>query len=260
MTSPVLTSGTTSVDPDQEMRVAQFVAEYEAGLSSPSIQHNTRFGPHFRDRVVVELGCSRGLESALLHTLYRPRLLVAIDEFRYSGGAPYNFGVLKNAARRLKLDRLRVVKADIFRLPLRENSVDVLFVSQTLHHLIETKERFRNGMSEEIFWKARELFMSFFSALAPGGLLVVREQTRHNMIRYFWRYVLLKAYKRIVYPMKHQPDEWRYLLSAGGFRQIDAEYTVPARFTGLAAVIGSKWANFLFSTSYILFAKKQELD
>ena len=153
-------------------------------------------------------------------------------------------------------DRIAIVQGDAFLLPFSHQSFDVLFLSQTLHHLVETDRDLRREPEESpLLREALELFRSFRDILAPDGSIVIRETTRYNLIRVLSRSgVARRPYRRVHFHLKQQPGGWSRLLELAGFTDIQTRLSLPFRLRSISRLPGHGIVNSLTSTSYVITA------
>jgi len=103
---------------------------------------------------ILDFGCGFGLSFQMLHHRFRPRQIVAIDcDRRMLAGAHLAAQEMQHSS--------EVLAASGIAIPLRNQSVDMIFCHQTLHHVVDQKA----------------VLAEFYRVLKPGGLLLFAEST-----------------------------------------------------------------------------------
>lgn len=148
---------------------------------------------------ILDVGCGAGMAFALLEDAFRPEVLVGLDP---------DPGMLGRAARRAARCRSRVDLrcATATRVPLSDQSVDMIFCHQTLHHVLQPETA------------ARE----FHRVLRPGGVLLLSESCAP-----FIRSLRVRLLFRHPMHAQRRSDEYLALLGDAGFAFTEANVATP---------------------------------
>lgn len=146
-------------------------------------------GPHDRFTRILDIGCGIGSALPLLETHFGPQELLGMDI------DPNLVAASAKVTRRCACD-VDIRVGDATTLDLPDNSVDMVFCHQTMHHLSR-----QEAAAEE-----------FYRVLAPGGVLLFSESCR-AFIYSLWVRALFR------HPMEVQKtsDEYQALLRGAGF-------------------------------------------
>ncbi len=149
--------------------------------------------------VIVDVGCGWGRSFKLLQERFRPERMIGID---------IDAAMVATAADEAKKQGLTVEvwRGSSSRLALPNQSVDMIFCHQTLHHLIEQ----------------REALAEFHRVLKPGGLLLFAESTR----KYIHSWIIRLLFR---HPMDVQRSAGEYLsmIRDAGFSVAPEEISYP---------------------------------
>ena len=163
--------------------------------------------------VVVDVGCGHGRSLPLLMEAFRPRHLIGIDRERkvLANALPY-------AA---KLGRaVTLIQADCARIPIQDDSVDLVFCHQTFHHLVDQEQSLRE----------------FHRILRPSGLLLFAESTR----AYIESWVIRLLFRHPMH-VQRSAGEYLALLRAGGFVVAPNAVSYPYLWWSRADLGGAEW-------------------
>ena len=144
--------------------------------------------------VIVDVGCGFGRSFRLLHERFAPECMVGIDI------NPRMLAASAAEARRYRLP-VALIRASSSRLPLLDESVDMVFCHQTFHHLVDQEGAIRE----------------FRRILRPGGLLLFAESTRAYI--HSWIIRLLFSHPMDV---QKSAEEYLALIRRAGF-DVEAE-------------------------------------
>jgi ubiquinone/menaquinone biosynthesis C-methylase UbiE len=148
---------------------------------------------------VMDVGCGYGFSFEELGKRFSPRTLIGLD-------ADPNLMSRAGESAKQSSVPVELIAGFAEKIPLENNSVDLVLCHQTFHHVVEQE-------------KALE---EFFRVLKPGGVLLFAESTKryiHSwMIRLFFRH-----------PMEVQKtaDEYKTMLRATGFELPDERISLP---------------------------------
>ncbi|HWY23522.1 MAG TPA: class I SAM-dependent methyltransferase [Nevskia sp.] len=136
--------------------------------------------------LIVDVGCGWGRSFELLQERFAPRTLIGID---------VSEEMLKQSARTAAAKGIEVDlrQANSARLPLPNQSVDLLFCHQTFHHLVD-----QEGALAE-----------FRRVLKPGGVMLFAESTR----KYIHSWIIRLLFR---HPMEVQKTAEEYLAMVRG--------------------------------------------
>ena len=112
-------------------------------------------------RRVLDLGCGTGRFSTLLSDTINSPVI----------GLDLSANMLNAASSKPRTDDIRFVRGSLTDLPLNDGTIDVVFISQALHHLPNLEA----AMAE------------IRRVLSPNGRLFVRQATRENLDSYFYQ-------------------------------------------------------------------------
>lgn len=149
--------------------------------------------------VVLDVGCGWGRSFKLLHERFTPRRLIGIDT------DPHMIEVSKAEVRGGNL-LVDIVLGSASRIPLPDNSIDLVFCHQTLHHLIHQEAALQE----------------FFRVLKPGGVLLMAESTR----RYIHSWIIRLLFHHDM-AVQRTADEYLAMIHAAGFRVSPASISYP---------------------------------
>ncbi len=145
--------------------------------------------PRPTDPVVLDAGCGQGLSFQPLIDHLVPQRIIGID---------YEEKCLTEARARAAQETtpIDVRRGDLAALSLPDDSVDVVFCHQTLHHLVHQESALRE----------------FYRVLKPGGWLLLAESTR----AYIHSWIIRLLFR---HPMDVQrtAEEYLAMIRAAGF-------------------------------------------
>ena len=178
-------------------------------------------------RRLLDIGCGQGLAFAPLAEHFRPEQIIGVDV------DPHLLNKAEHKASQLNRN-VRVLQSSVTALNLPDESVDVVFCHQLLHHVA----------------KQERALQELYRILTPGGLLLVSESCKSFIdswaVRWFFRH-----------PMHVQKSslEYQQLLRAMGFEfsAADVGETVPwwsLPDFGVARRLG--WSRGPFDTTELL--------
>lgn len=133
---------------------------YAKGMAG-SIGEKARILPYVKPGRIVEMGCGNGVVLELLVQSFPDSEIIGVD---------ISDTMLKMAVDRKydgKRKNVTLVKEDITKMDLRENSLDTIIFCSTLHELFSY-----NGYSKNV---VRETIEKAYRALRPGGRLIIRD-------------------------------------------------------------------------------------
>jgi ubiquinone/menaquinone biosynthesis C-methylase UbiE len=128
-----------------------------------------RLGGHTDDLRVLEIGCGRGVGTAIILERFRARQVMAFDL------DPDMIARARPRLERYGPERLQLCVADAARIPAADTSFDAVFDFGILHHV----PRWREAVAE-----VRRV-------LRPGGRFFFEEVTRHALERWSYRTLLV---------------------------------------------------------------------
>ncbi|WP_134676084.1 class I SAM-dependent methyltransferase [Ectopseudomonas khazarica] len=149
--------------------------------------------------VLLDAGCGQGRSFRLLQQAFAPARMIGLD------ADPHSLDCSRREAEQLDLE-VELVASDCAAIDLPDNSVDLLFCHQTLHHLVEQEK----ALGE--FWRV----------LKPGGRLLLAESTKYYIDTWVIRWLFR-------HPMHVQRSAQQYLdmLAAQGFEFTDNDVSYP---------------------------------
>ena len=149
--------------------------------------------------VLLDAGCGQGRSFRLLQQAFAPARMIGLD------ADPHSLDCSRREAEQLDLE-VELVASDCAAIDLPDNSVDLLFCHQTLHHLVEQEK----ALGE--FWRV----------LKPGGRLLLAESTKYYIDTWVIRWLFR-------HPMHVQRSAQQYLdmLAAQGFEFTDDDISYP---------------------------------
>lgn len=149
--------------------------------------------------VLLDAGCGQGRSFRLLQQAFAPARMIGLD------ADPHSLDCSRREAEQLDLE-VELVASDCAAIDLPDNSVDLLFCHQTLHHLVEQEK----ALGE--FWRV----------LKPGGRLLLAESTKYYIDTWVIRWLFR-------HPMQVQRSAQQYLdmLAAQGFEFTDNDVSYP---------------------------------
>lgn len=149
--------------------------------------------------VLLDAGCGQGRSFRLLQQAFAPARMIGLD------ADPHSLDCSRREAEQLDLE-VELVASDCAAIDLPDNSVDLLFCHQTLHHLVEQEK----ALGE--FWRV----------LKPGGRLLLAESTKYYIDTWVIRWLFR-------HPMHVQRSAQQYLdmLAAQSFEFTDNDVSYP---------------------------------
>ncbi|WP_196139458.1 class I SAM-dependent methyltransferase [Aliikangiella sp. G2MR2-5] len=148
---------------------------------------------------VVDVGCGYGHSLPKLKARFSPQRLIGLDISEEMIEATEKVSI-KNSL------NAELILCSSEKIPLEDNSVDLLFCHQTFHHIIEQEK----AIDE------------FYRILKPGGIFLFAESTKRYINSYLIRYLFR-------HPMKVQKTAQEYieLIRSSGFRVSDESISLP---------------------------------
>jgi len=156
--------------------------------------------------VVVDVGCGYGRSLKKLQDRFKPNKLIAMDVTQEMLDAT------AREAQQQGLKNIEYIRCSNSKIPLDDQSVDMLFCHQTFHHLIYQEEAIQE----------------YFRILKSGGKLLFAESTK----RYIYSWIIRYLFR---HPMKVQKTAQEYidLIKSAGFDIQETQISSP--FYGGAA-------------------------
>ncbi len=173
--------------------------------------------------VVVDVGCGWGRSLKMLQQRFAPSRLIGVDI------DPEMLAASAAEAQRLGITA-EFEQANSSKLPLENQSVDMLFCHQTFHHLVE-----QEGALNE-----------FCRVLKPGGVLLFAESTR----KYIHSWIIRLLFR---HPMDVQRSAAEYLamIRNAGFRVDSDSISYPYLWWSRADLgIMERWFGIRPSTNH----------
>ena len=159
--------------------------------------------------VMLDVGCGIGLSFALLDELFQPQLIIGadIDQAALLGAQHTAQHTARQAARSPRCE-LRLLHGLAQQLELPDDSVDIVFCHQLLHHV-----KAQHAVLRELH-----------RVLRPGGFLLSGESCR-SFIQSFWVGLLFRHPDML----QKSAEEYVELIRAAGFEvdHSDVRCTVP---------------------------------
>ena len=139
--------------------------------------------------ILLDVGCGQGKSFKYLNASFKLEKIIGID------ADPHSVNLSKIEAEKNHINA-EVIGADCAKIPIEDNSVDMIFCHQTFHHLVEQEL----GLKE------------FYRVLKPGGYLLFAESTKYYIdtwiIRLFFRHPM---------HVQKSSDEYLSMLANQGF-------------------------------------------
>jgi SAM-dependent methyltransferase len=150
--------------------------------------------------VVLDVGCGYGRSFKLLKERFSAERVIGVDVDR---------GILDAAARQATKDGVEVelMQASGSRLPLDDQSADLVLCHQTLHHFVD---------QEETLAEIRRV-------LRPGGLLMVAESTR----AYIHSWIIRLLFRHPIH-VQRTAEQYLAMVRAAGFTIDDRSISYPS--------------------------------
>lgn len=147
---------------------------------------------------ILDIGCHQGMAFELLEQHFHPKTIVGveIDSEEMSRAL--------KAAERCPC-QVKCVQGTVYNLDLPDNSIDLIFCHQLLHHLSDQK----SGLKE------------LYRVLRPGGVLLIGESCR-SFIHSFFVSLLFRHPKNV----QKTADEYVELVKSSGFQIRDEEISL----------------------------------
>jgi ubiquinone/menaquinone biosynthesis C-methylase UbiE len=139
--------------------------------------------------VVIDVGCGSGKSIGKLARRFAPARLIGVDI------DPKMLALSREEAARAGVKQAEFIEGSSSRLPLADNSVDLLFCHQTFHHLVEQEEAIRE----------------FLRVLKPGGIMLFAESTR----RYIESWIIMLLFRHPMEAQRTAPEYLQMIREAG---------------------------------------------
>ncbi len=146
-------------------------------------------------RQLLDIGCHQGLAFQLLEEHFAPKTIIGVD----IDGEQINLAI--EAGTRCQC-QVKCEQGTVYKLDLPDNSIDLIFCHQLLHHLSAQTR----GLDE------------LYRVLAPGGVLLLGESCR-SFLDLFWVRLLFRHPKQI----QKTAHEFVELVKSRGFHISDEE-------------------------------------
>lgn len=143
---------------------------------------------------ILDVGCHQGLAFQLLEQHFQPRRIIGIDIDKEQ------ISFARDAAKRCQCP-VKVEHGTVYHLNLPDNSIDVIFCHQLLHHLSEQTKALQE----------------LYRVLAPGGVVLIGESCRS-----FIHALAIRILFRHPPHVQRTASEYVQLVKSVGF-QIDHE-------------------------------------
>jgi ubiquinone/menaquinone biosynthesis C-methylase UbiE len=137
---------------------------------------------------IVDVGCGCGQSFKMLDRRFRPKRLVGIDL------NPEMLAAAAHDAGQASLS-IELHQTGASRVPVRDESVDMVFCHQTFHHLVDQEAALRE----------------FYRILKPGALLLFAESTRH----YIESWIIRLLFRHPMHVQKTAPEYLQMIRVAG---------------------------------------------
>ncbi len=154
----------------------------------------------FHHAVIADVGCGYGRSLAKLNQRFHPDKLIAMDIDQEMLDAAQHEASLN------QLSNVEYVRCSSSKIPLEDNSVDMLLCHQTFHHLIYQEAA----------------IAEFLRILKPGGVLLFAESTK----RYIHSWIIRLLFR---HPMSVQKtaEEYLALIKNAGFTVAPEQLSYP---------------------------------
>ena len=144
---------------------------------------------------ILDIGCHQGMAFNLLEEHFHPRTIIGIDIDREQ------ISLALEAAKRCRC-HVQCLHGTVYNLDLPDNSIDLIFCHQLLHHLSDQA----SGLDE------------LYRVLVPGGIILIGESCR-SFLDLFWVRIFFRHPKQI----QKTAQEFIELVQSRGFQIRDAD-------------------------------------
>ena len=155
--------------------------------------------PPPKGAILLDVGCGQGKSFKYLTKTFQPKKIIGID------ADPISLKLSKQEAKKQNICA-ELIGADCAKIPLDDNSIDILFCHQTFHHLVEQA----SALAE------------FYRVIKPGGYLLFAESTKYYIdtwvIRWFFRHPM---------HVQKSAEEYLSMLQQQGFRFDETNVSYP---------------------------------
>ena len=183
-----------------------------------------QLGPHsIQGKRVLELGCGDGILGLYIALSRDPRLCVAVDDWKGSGGSPKRQQRAATLLAQFSRHGFRVVQADFWSLPFPRQSFDVILANNALHHIAGFCHSDR---PEDQADKLTHMFKLLKGFLSEEGILVIQEFDGSTIWR-FWPFRL--RYRQLEWWLHPPLQIWLDAVRLGGFTDVSCDYAIPWR-------------------------------
>ena len=152
-------------------------------------------------RQLLDIGCHQGLAFQLLEEHFQPRTIIGVDIDREQIRRALEAGTRCRC-------QVKCERGTVYNLGLPDNSIDVIFCHQLLHHLSD-----QTSALEELY-----------RVLVPGGVLLSGESCR-SFLDLLWVRLFFRHPKQI----QKTAHEFVELIKVSGFqiRDEDIKFSIP---------------------------------
>lgn len=176
-----------------------------------------RLGPDLpQGGVVLDIGTGHGFSLLELARRFQPSLIHAVDP-------DPDFAARSAATRERCTANVQLHQAHAERLPLPDNSVDLVLCHQTLHHIVDQPA----ALAE------------MYRVLKPGGALLLAESTR----AYIHSWIIRLLFRHPMH-VQRSDQEFLALLRNAGFEFGDEQVSTPYLWWSRSDLGAREWLGF----------------
>ncbi len=206
-------------------------------------------------RTLIDLGCGNA-EMALFFAGELGMQVTAADEFE-GHGSGVQFEEIKKKVSALGLtDQVAVLKWDALQVGQLEQTFDVVFIQNVLHHIFLWPESKNSELAKRFFEDLRKI-------ISPGGLIYITDAGRwnfwdrlHRLLPGKWYQAkLFRSINQVDFNTKTPASVWQAYLKEAGFNTLFFEYYVPYEFRHLRWALNNPLANVFIESIYSIAAE-----
>jgi SAM-dependent methyltransferase len=207
-------------------------------------------------KTLLDLGCGDA-DKALFFALELNLKVLALDEFEGHGSDVRVEDVLEKVRLFNLEDRIEIKEMDALNVHGLDQTFDVVFTQNVLHHIFPWPSS-RDDLVVETF------FHNIWDRITPGGILYIVDSGPWNFwdrlaCRFPGRWYqanLFRSINTVRFENKTPVGVWKRRLERIGFRPIRTEYHVPYPLRKLRPFLNNAVVNLFIESSYIMISHR----
>jgi SAM-dependent methyltransferase len=199
---------------------------------------------------VLEVGCGEG-HMTLWLAFHGPRHVTALDP----GGAGSTMGSttkFRGALARLRPANVTFHEWGLGEHPLPEAGFDIVLCFDAINHLYETRADLNSSPVDRARYVG--IFREFHRLLAPGGVAIVTDVSRRNLLRTLPGGHPVPGWWAIDWDLHQTPQTWIGVMREAGFRRFRLGWYVPYRLRAIPWLADNAAFNYLTFSHFTIWA------